>query len=326
MKKVLILFLVLFYCKQKEIELSFYFWKSNFYLSEIEKKTLIELNSKKIFIKFFDVDKESEEIIPKAILTSFDKLENNFQFVPVIYITNRTWNNLEKEKIKDLCEKIYKKIHLIAKEKKFNEIQFDSDWSKKTKDNFFYFLEEFKKFNSNYKISTTIRLHQVKYFHITGIPPVNEGYLMFYNMGKLNLSSNSILNETDYLNYTDSLKKYPLKLNLILPIYSWLIHTRNDKIENLIRWQNVLELYKENFVQDKNNFEVKKDFIYEGIFFKERDVLKLESINEIDLLKACEVLTKKIRNWNQILFFDLDESNLNRLNYDKIIKIRNCFM
>ncbi len=74
-------------------------------------------------------------------------------------------------------------------------------------------------------LSATIRLHQVKYFETTGVPPVKSGMLMFYNTGDLENPSeeNSILNiETAEL-YLSGLEDYPMQLDIVLPLFSWAV-------------------------------------------------------------------------------------------------------
>ena len=82
-------------------------------------------------------------------------------------------------------------------------------------------------------LSATIRLHQVKYYKQAGIPPVDRGMLMFYNMGKLNAltAENSIYNSNDAAGYIETVDDYPLKLDLALPAFSWAVHFRNSYSE-----------------------------------------------------------------------------------------------
>ena len=65
------------------------------------------------------------------------------------------------------------------------EIQLDCDWNSSTQKKYFNLIEEMKLYPTweNIVWSATIRLHQLKYPKQTGVPPVNKGVLMFYNMG-----------------------------------------------------------------------------------------------------------------------------------------------
>ena len=76
---------------------------------------------------------------------------------------------------------------------KFKELQIDCDWTESTRDKYFHLLSTLRNELERNKqiISATIRLHQVKYAAITGIPPVHRGMLMYYNMGKINATDNN---------------------------------------------------------------------------------------------------------------------------------------
>jgi hypothetical protein len=97
--------------------------------------------------------------------------------IPVVYITNHTFHHFRKEDAESLAQKVFSKIDSIAKENSisYNEIQIDCDWSDSTRELYFSFLGKMKSISQK-TISTTIRLHQVKYFERTGIP---ENYVQY---------------------------------------------------------------------------------------------------------------------------------------------------
>ena len=158
--------------------------------------------------------------------------------------------------IEDLAQKTIRLVEEINAKNKINcqEIQIDCDWTLKSKDNYLKFIERFKKLSQK-KLSATIRLHQVKYFKKTKIPNVDSGVLMYYNMGTIAPDSlNSIYNKKIAEKYLKSLKKYPLHLDFALPIYSWAVHIRNQKVIGLRSKINVRELKKDaNFEQTEVN-------------------------------------------------------------------------
>ena len=91
------------------------------------------------------------------------------KFIPVIYIDNRVLKNYPYQRL----IKIIKRYTY-----KYKTIQFDCDWTNSTKKKYFLLLKSFL----DKDITATIRLHQIKYFKQTGIPPIKRGILMFYNM------------------------------------------------------------------------------------------------------------------------------------------------
>ena len=200
------------------------------------------------------------------------------------------------------------------------EIQIDCDWTLESKGNYLKFIERFKKL-SHKKLSATIRLHQVKYFKKTKIPNVDSGVLMYYNMGSIAPDAkNSIYSSKIAEKYLKSLKKYPLHLDFALPIYSWGVHIRDGKVIGLRSKLNVSELKKDkNFEQiDAIFFKVKKSNYKNGVFYEENDKLKIEAISAEDLKEMAQELDENLAQTpNEIIFYDLDEFNINT--YEKNI-------
>lgn len=230
-------FALAFSCNPKKHEHSFYFWKSNFELSSLEKTVLKENQINKIYLRFFDIvfDKESKIVKPVAVIKIKDSLI--LQTIPVIYIENAAFTNTEISQIKDLTSNALKLIHSLSENNniKYNELQFDCDWTESTQEKYFTFLNEVKKAEPQTKLSATIRLHQLKYKEQTGIPPVNAAVIMLYNMGELASfeEENSILNIEKAGLYINHLKNYELPYELALPIFSWSVVFRNHKIIHL---------------------------------------------------------------------------------------------
>jgi hypothetical protein len=140
-------------------------------------------------------------------------------------------------------------------------------------------------------------------------------------MGKIAPDSlNSIYDRNIANKYVASLKKYPLQINIALPIYSWAIHIREGKVIGLKNKIEVNTIKKDaNFVQEnKCSFKVKSDNYKSGSFYKKGDFLKFESINSIDLLEmATDLKDNSKTNPEEIIFYDLDEFNIK--NYEKDI-------
>src|SRR6478672_12112056 len=180
--------LLLAACKKNTTETSFYFWRTNFELSKTEQRIVRDLSVKHIYVRAFDVDAASPFTEPKpvAVVENSKSLNGNANVIPVVFITNRTFINIGVEGIRPLAEKIASRCRVLFPV--FSELQIDCDWSDKTREKYFLFLNYFGQIlhKNETTLSCTIRLHQVKYARITGIPPVDGGLLMFYNMGKVN--------------------------------------------------------------------------------------------------------------------------------------------
>jgi len=308
--------LLLFSCsKTKEPIVSFYYWKTNFRLSHTEKEVLRENNVTKLYIRYFDIGFHPQTQVPIPIIpVHFQEDIKAFTVVPVVFIKNKVMlqSNLD---IEDLAHKTFRLIEEINLKNKItaDEIQIDCDWTLASKGNYLKFIEQFKKL-SHKKLSATIRLHQVKYFKKTKIPNVDKGVLMYYNMGSIAPNTeNSIYNHEIAGRYLESLKKYPLHLDFALPIYSWAVHIRDEKVIGLRSKLNVSELKKDkNFEQiDPIFFRVKKSNYKNGTFYEESDKLKIEAISTEDLKQMAQELNENLaQKPNEIIFYDLDEFNI----------------
>jgi hypothetical protein len=301
---------------------SFYYWKTIFKLSTIEKEILKENDVSKLYIRYFDVDIKDNTPLPVLPIIFKDNIEI-FEIVPVVFIKNEVMLN-DDVNLEDLSEKIRNLINQINKKNNINckEIQLDCDWTMRSKDNYLQFVTLFKK---KYKgiLSATIRLHQVKFFEKTSIPNVDKGVLMFYNMGQVAADEvNSIYDKNIGKEYTDSLKKYPLSLDIALPIYSWAVQIRSNEVIDLISKLDA------NIFEDKNNFEtveplrfkVKKSLLQSGYFFKKDDIIKIELISKNNLFEMANDLSKQVKETpKEIIFYDLDAFNLRTYSNEKKI-------
>lgn len=317
-------------CTKKETSASFYYWQTNFNLNKQEHQAINELNCSELYVRLFDIDIKNDSIVPLGIIKNLDSFPNNLQLIPVVFITNRTFIETKPENIKQLALNTHSKISSLLKEanKSCNKIQIDCDWSQGTKHNYFQFLKQFKAIDTNIILSSTIRLHQIKYPTITGVPPVDEGIIMYYNMGKLNGIENSIYNSTDAKKYIESITYYPLKCNIALPIFSWGKVERDSKIINLINHTDSLLLEKKGQLLqlDSITYKVKSSFLYKGIYFKENDVMKMEQASIDELMLAARGLAENLKQDSiKIIFFDLNATNLNYYSNEKLKDILNAF-
>ncbi len=334
MKKIILFSLILCFfisCQQREQPvISFYYWKTIFKLSPKEKNTLTENQVKRLYIRYFDIDlsPQTQKPYPRTPIRFEDKTLD-FEIIPVVYIKNKVMLN-KKLDVMDLAEKTNNFIQQINSKNNIavHEIQIDCDWTLESKDNYLKFIEVFKKV-SNKKLSATIRLHQIKYFKKTKIPNVDRGVLMYYNMGRIAPDSlNSIYDRNIANRYLSSFKNYPLSIDIALPVYSWGIHMRDGKIIGLRNKIDVNNLKNSSsFVLTKKNwFTVKNSSFTGGVFYKENDQLKIETISRNDLLEmADDIEENTTQNPKEIVFYDLDEFNLKNYEENIFKEVIDCF-
>ncbi len=316
--------------KNEKPVISFYYWKTIFKFSKIEKEVLEENNVSKLYVRYFDIGLHPESKFPIPISPiRFEINPNGYTIVPVVFIQNKVMlqKNLDVE---DLAQKTFDFIEQINSKNKIvsQEIQIDCDWSLESKENYLKFIKSFKKLSKK-KLSATIRLHQVKYFKKTKIPSVDSGVLMYYNMGSIAPDSlNSIYDQKVAERYLKSLKKYPLHLDFAFPIYSWGVHIRNNKVIGLRSKMNRKELEEDpNFEKTSSIFFRAKQSNYKnGVFYEENDLLKIEEITKENLKEMAEDLQDNlIEKPNEIIFYDLDEFNLNNYEKNTFEQIISCF-
>ncbi len=184
----------------------------------------------------------------------FDGSSINYNIIPVVFIKKRVFERIREDNIESLAKSIYSLVSTVnhSIKKVPNRIQFDCDWTEKTRDKYFLFLRLYRSLSQS-GISCTVRLHQVKYPGIAGIPPVDYAVLMFYNMGEINAGTgNSVYDKEIAKKYSPSIKSYPLELDLALPIFSWGLQLRAGRVIQLLNKMRFLQ-----FETDSNFTKVK---------------------------------------------------------------------
>lgn len=305
--------LVLLACeKPPDRKISFYYWQTNFRLSDVERQALKENNVGQPYMRYCDVDfkpgtKEAVTVSPLRIDTLIDA-------VPVVFIKNRVFENFGTS---HLADSVFK---FIAARKKANGmVQFDCDWTESTRQAYFSFIKRYKQL-SRQPVSATIRLHQVKYPKRSGIPPVDHAVLMYYNMGKIDASQkNSIYDKATAGRYNLYIRDYPMQMDVALPIFSWGLKIRNGQVIELLN-----KIYFFHFQNDSNfnaissnRFVTKNACFKAGYYFAKDDVIKIENISTDQLLQMAGQLSDHSEKIKNIIFYDLDSSNL--VQYEKDI-------
>lgn len=308
--------------------ISFYHWKSNYQMDNDVRNYTRGLNCQKIYLHLFDVVKEGEISRPINIFQKTDSLKNDssIHFVPVIFITNEVFSNTDTAKINRLTQRLKYFTNNMIRHSNINkntidEIQFDCDWTPSTKENYFTFLKCVKNLYPDVKISSTIRLHQIKDMKETGIPPVDKGYLMCYATSNANdgLDSNSILNIDLLKNYTENLNDYPIDLDYALPLFSWGIVSNKKSQIKLINGliHNDLNIIKFKRISE-NRYKVLEDCFINGLYINKGYTIEIEQISPTLLRNAIEYLDNKIQKDYNIVYYHLSKGFLNRYTIDEL--------
>lgn len=224
-------------------------------------------------------------VVPVAKIKFKQAAPTYLEVIPVVFISNNALVKTANDSIKKMAFAIAQLLHAYQPvvKKNIKEIQIDCDWTLSTKEKYFLLLNELKKqFNPQLQWSATIRLHQIKYAGKTGIPPVQKGMLMYYNMGNLNSTkSNSIFNEFDAEKYAPYIKQYPLPLDAALPVFSWLKVFRNNQMHELLNQLSKEELMATQHFKKLNNNTLQATQMghYKGFYYLVNDIIVAEESN-----------------------------------------------
>lgn len=322
---------------ERKVSSAFYHWKTNLDISAFEESYLTALSANRLYLRVFDVDWDgnSNQPSPVASIEIKSAIPEAIEIVPTVFITNRTFLNIHPEDIPQLAENVSDKIFLLLSDfpsHQVKELQFDCDWSPKTQAKFFEFLKQIrlKTQEKSILLSSTIRLHQVKFFEKTGVPPVDRGVLMFYNMGNVEDldAKNSILDLTIAKQYLGNLQKYPLPLDLALPLFSWGVLIREGRMTGLINNLRASDLMDESRFSkiDETHFELVKSTYLQGYYLYKGDVLRLETAPAELLQEAADLLSKSVADADlTVIFYHLDSIALNSFSYETLEDICNRF-
>lgn len=343
MKKITLLFIIsilLWSCQNKveKVERAFYYWKSEGYgFADEEDEVLKENEVKKLYIKFFEVDFTEEMGNFPIAKTSFSISPYNEsqkaieEIIPTIYIKNIVFKKSSEKDLDKLADDVNFLINKYSLEKfdsiQPKEIQIDCDWTASTKDKYFYFLKKLKPIAKK-QISCTLRLYPYKYPDKMGVPPVDKVMLMCYNLINPLESDNknSILDLNELKSYLNTKEKYPLHLDVALPLYSWMQLYQNNQFTGV--------LYNVNDVKPLLKsikplwYEVQKDTVinYET-YLRAGDKIKFEEIKTSEIVQAIAIIKSNVKLDKEITvsLFHLDQNQLKNYTNEEINHFYNDF-
>lgn len=299
---------------------SFYHWKTTFAPAPESRQLVRGLSTERIYLRLFDVDWDEslKAPAPLAYLEPQQPLEIfEVEWVPTVFITNRSLTLLPVQDIPPLAEKLVSKVLELTETLNLSavpEVQLDCDWTQSTREVYFRLLKICRERLSGKGIalSATIRLHQLRYPEQTGVPPVDRGMLMYYNMGEVRQweEPNSILNPAAAAPYLQA-RSYALPLDLALPVFQWGVLFREGEMIRLLSGLSANDLSDpERFYDMKGGrYEVVQGTFLQGHYLYEGDLIRLESVTSEALHTAVEQLQRF--DWPAkvyLTFYELDSA------------------
>jgi len=265
---------------------SAYYWTTTFKMSEPKAEFIKKHDVKRLYMRFFDVVMDPyDKPMPNATIEFIDTIPDSLEIVPTVYVMNECMG----ADIDDLADKVTKRILQMCEThhiRNVHEIQIDCDWTRRTQDRYFAFLENVRNRlkEKEKSLSATIRLHQLS----MSVPPVDRGALMVYNTGDVTDRNvkNPILDIEDVKPYMPYLKKYELPLVAAYPVFSWDVIFRGNRFIGIKHNENE---YPENSSDTVINYRPKP--------------------KEIEEVRA---LIDKVapKTNNEIIIYDLSDKNL----------------
>jgi hypothetical protein len=324
---------VLFGCASKEerkVQRSFYYWKTSFRLTPKERSYLDSLSVRHLYIRLFDVawNDESNAPLPVARSIFTEQPPHGMSVTPVVFITNETLGRSEPAQMDSLAARIARLMSGIGSANKLSlsgEVQIDCDWTAGTKEKYFRLLNTLRQqpFLSGKKISVTIRLHQLKYITENGIPPVDKGLLMAYNMGNLRhpQTPNSIIDRDELKKYIRNLDNYSLPLDVALPLFDWYVLFHEKEYRGLVH-----RMEGDSLLKARGTTVFERDTVISGYSFRKGDWLRYENSSAEEVKTCVNLLRKKLKDKElNVILYHLDEYNLTKYQLYELENFYNSF-
>lgn len=332
-QSIIVFMLFLTACNHKPSAVGFYYWKTSYKQDTLSNTYLSELKASKLYLRVMDIDYDvnQTQAIPIAPIQYADSLASQQEVVPVIFINQRIFLGLDSFAIRALAHKIAPFVTAKLAQggrSSFQELQLDCDWTRSSRDGFFYLINFLKTIPAfeGVEITSTLRLHQVKNLQTAGVPPVNRVALMCYNMGNLRQfgNQNSILNQADLSLYLkDVLKTYPLEIDVALPLFQWFVVFRNNKYVGISKHISSKQLEdKDLFIKNPNSsmYVLKVDLPEAGL--QKNDIIRHEFVSTEDLQATTKFLKKELKaKPANIIFYHLDPEVMGKFSYEELSQI-----
>lgn len=307
--------------------ISFYYWKTVFNPGDESLARLAQIKAGRIYLRLFEVTSdEMGQALPHATVTFAQ--QPSLPVVSVIYIENSVFGRAVD--VVDLADKLVARVMgmiAVHELKVIRELHLDCDWTPTTKEQFFAFTAAVKeKLPSGWQLAVTLRLDQFRNLSSTGVPPADKGILMAYNMGNLRQPGphNSIIDPAIATRYLKGDDKYPLPLDIALPLFSWVVvFDDQDQFQGLLRTVPP-ELLDTRLCHDDGDglYTVIKPFQTRGgtpIGAGWR--LRLEDSKSEDLLAVAKLLRQAVPQSEFLVFYHLDEKIIRRWPADALESI-----
>lgn len=305
-----------------------YFWKSVFELNAYETDFLRKHDITQLYVKMFDVaadrDWDTGEIgvFPIATTKFRSPKPDSVNIIPTVYITlDALKRSAGKED--ELAARIVERVLAMVSFNDLgpvNTLQFDCDWTASTRDSYFKLcrtagdmLDE-----KDITLSGTVRLHQLDEDYL----PFRKRVLMLYNLGGLTDydTHNSILDYTELKKYVHEHMDWQ-NMDFAYSTFGWGVLFRDRKFVALLHGTDFSDT--DHFrLLDVNTYQVTEPLSMEGHDLQKGDVIRLETSDIQEILKAKERVEWLLGDQaHHSIIYHLDSLNLSQYTENEIRNI-----
>lgn len=278
---------------------SVYYWSTTLNMDSVKTAFMRNYDISRMYIRYFDVvADQSGRAVPNATLKFATDVPQGIDIVPTVFVMPECLRQ-DRSRLASLIVKRVVQMNETNDVYNVKEIQIDCDWTQSTRQLYAEFMQAMMRecHSRHLKLSSTIRLHQ-----LAQTPPLaDRGVLMMYNTGDATdiRCHKPILDMHDAAPYLPRLNDYKLKLSTAYPIFTWRILFRGGRFVG--------------FIHNDGEYPILPS-----------DSIALRQPSAADIIEAVNVIgSRRPDANNEIILFDLNNHNINRLKHKDYEKILN---
>lgn len=278
---------------------SVYYWSTTLNMDSVKTAFMRNYDISRMYIRYFDVvADQSGRAVPNATLKFATDVPQGIDVVPTVFVMPECLRQ-DRSRLASLIVKRVVQMNETNDVYNVKEIQIDCDWTQSTRQLYAEFMQAMLSecHSRHLKLSSTIRLHQLAQTP----PPADRGVLMMYNTGDATdiRCHKPILDMHDAAPYLPRLKDYKLTLSTAYPIFTWRILFRGGRFVG--------------FIHNDGEYPILPS-----------DSIALRQPSADDIIEAVNVIgSRRPDANNEIILFDLNNHNINRLKHKDYEKILN---
>lgn len=278
---------------------SVYYWSTTLNMDSVKTAFMRNYDISRMYIRYFDVvADQSGRAVPNATLKFATDVPQGIDIVPTVFVMPECLRQ-DRSRLASLIVKRVVQMNETNDVYNVKEIQIDCDWTQSTRQLYAEFMQAMMRecHSRHLKLSSTIRLHQLAQTP----PPADRGVLMMYNTGDATdiRCHKPILDMHDAAPYLPRLNDYKLKLSTAYPTFTWRILFRGGRFVG--------------FIHNDGEYPILPS-----------DSIALRQPSAADIIEAVNVIgSRRPDANNEIILFDLNNHNINRLKHKDYEKILN---